>query len=73
MPCLKTLRKDIHLKNFFSDETRKGTSLLQTSSFEYQATKSTGAFRGRVVARSEKKLANKNAANSSSWAVESFG
>jgi hypothetical protein len=58
-------------KKFFIDETPKGTSLSQTASFEYQASKSTGAFR-RVVTRSEKKkkLANKNSATSPYWADE---
>jgi hypothetical protein len=59
------------LKKFFlSMRPQKDTSLSQTASFEYQASKSTGAFQRRVVTRSEKKLANRKPATSPYWADE---
>jgi hypothetical protein len=60
------------LKKFPIDETPNGTSLSQTASFEYRASKSTGAFRRRVVTGSEKKkkLANTTPTASPCWADE---
>jgi hypothetical protein len=59
MPFENFEGRDIPLKKFFIDETPKGTSLSQTTSFEVSSIKIDRRVPEEVVTRSEKKLANK--------------
>jgi hypothetical protein len=61
------------LKKFFIDETPKGTSCGKQRRLRHMLGESTGAFRRRIVTRSEKKLANKICATSLYWADKLLG